>query len=96
LGHKPAVPHVSKNSIPSVFKGQNIRVLGLLKYGKTKALGFFETLGTAYPLKQSHVPERKAIRQVDMLENTFSNAAEICVMCRDDGSFHADVNAKFH
>ena len=36
LGHEAAVPRVSKNCIPSVFKGQNVSVLGLLKYGKRR------------------------------------------------------------
>jgi len=39
--------------------------------------------------------KKKTIPQVDMLENTLSNAAEICVMCRDDGSLNAYMNTKF-
>jgi len=39
---------------------------------------------------------KKAIPQVDMLENTLSSAAKLRVMCRDDGSLHANMNEKFH
>jgi hypothetical protein len=60
------------------------------------AIRLFETPGTAYPSKQRHVPPKKAIPQVDMLENRLRNAAQIYVMCRDDGSFHSDMSEKFH
>jgi hypothetical protein len=50
--------------------------------------------GNRLPIEAASCPGKKAIPQVGMLENTLSNAAEICVMCRDDGSFHVDVNAK--
>lgn len=52
--------------------------------------------GNRLPIEAASCPRKKAIPQVDKLENTLSNAAEICVMCRDDGSFHADMNARFH
>jgi len=95
LGHKPGVPHVSKNCIPSVFKGQNVRVLGLLKYGK---LSHYDSSKRQEPLIRwkSVMSPKKAIPQVDMLENTLSSAAKLRVMCRDDGSLHADMNEKFH